>query len=202
MFSRPDAAPLAPTARWDWRAAPRSPVPSSSRGTEQRPPIARHVLFCQELAAPPRRGPARMPSPAPAAPPCSARTCGAARPVKIGPHAGAMRHACASATETRASRASRAGLPRRLLGLRLPGPGEFQYQHRQHQQYQHRREQHAADHHQRQRRCTCDPIPVENAAGNRPTQATMQVIITGRSCVRQVCSMALARSSPDSRLKW
>lgn len=51
-------------------------------------------------------------------------------------------------------------------------------------------------------RCTCDPIPLENAAGNRPTQATMQVIITGLSWVRQVCSMALARSSPDSRLRW
>ncbi len=51
-------------------------------------------------------------------------------------------------------------------------------------------------------RCTCEPMPVEIAAGISPTQATMQVIITGLNCVRQVCSMALARSSPDSKLKW
>ena len=27
---------------------------------------------------------------------------------------------------------------------------------------------------------TCEPMPVEMAAGKRPTQATMQVIVTGR----------------------
>jgi hypothetical protein len=30
-------------------------------------------------------------------------------------------------------------------------------------------------------RCTCEPMPVEKAAGINPTQATMQVMITGRS---------------------
>ena len=50
-------------------------------------------------------------------------------------------------------------------------------------------------------RCTCEPMPVDSAAGISPTQATMQVIMTGRSWVRQVCSMALARSRPDSRLR-
>ena len=29
--------------------------------------------------------------------------------------------------------------------------------------------------------CTCDPIPVDSAAGNSPTPATTQVIRTGRS---------------------
>ena len=51
-------------------------------------------------------------------------------------------------------------------------------------------------------RCTCEPMPVEKAAGSKPTQATMQVITTGLNWVRQVCSMALARSRPDSKLKW
>ena len=31
--------------------------------------------------------------------------------------------------------------------------------------------------------CTCEPTPVEKAAGRRPTPATTQVITTGRICV-------------------
>jgi hypothetical protein len=51
--------------------------------------------------------------------------------------------------------------------------------------------------------CTCDPIPVENAAGSRPTQAAMQVITTGRICVSHVCTIASALLKPASskRLK-
>ena len=44
--------------------------------------------------------------------------------------------------------------------------------------------------------CTCEPMPVEIAAGSRPTQATTQVIITGRICISQVRRMALAPVEP------
>jgi len=44
--------------------------------------------------------------------------------------------------------------------------------------------------------CTCEPMPVDKAAGRRPTQATMQVIATGRICTAQVRKMAALRSIP------
>src|SRR5476649_248283 len=52
-------------------------------------------------------------------------------------------------------------------------------------------------------RCTWLPIAVEKAAGNRPTQAAMQVISTGRICSSQVFDRATSRSRPSSisRLK-
>ena len=46
--------------------------------------------------------------------------------------------------------------------------------------------------------CTCDPMPFDTAAGSSPTQATMQVIITGRICTWQVRRMAAVRSRPPS----
>ena len=51
--------------------------------------------------------------------------------------------------------------------------------------------------------CTCDPIPVEMAAGSRPTQAATQVIATGRICTSPVRTKAAPRSMPPSisRLK-
>ena len=46
--------------------------------------------------------------------------------------------------------------------------------------------------------CTCEPMPVETAAGNRPMPAITQVISTGRICSSPVRTTAAARSSPLS----
>ena len=46
--------------------------------------------------------------------------------------------------------------------------------------------------------CTCDPIPVDKAAGSNPTPATTQVINTGRSWSSPVRRIAMPRSMPSS----
>jgi hypothetical protein len=46
--------------------------------------------------------------------------------------------------------------------------------------------------------CTCEPIPVDSAAGNSPTPAMTQVINTGRICSSPVRRMAVVRSTPVS----
>ena len=42
--------------------------------------------------------------------------------------------------------------------------------------------------------CTCEPIPADSAAGNRPMPATTQVISTGRNCNSPVRITARIRS--------
>ena len=44
--------------------------------------------------------------------------------------------------------------------------------------------------------CTCDPMPVDIAAGKRPTPAITQVISTGRICSSPVRRIAAVRSTP------
>jgi len=46
--------------------------------------------------------------------------------------------------------------------------------------------------------CTWEPMPVDIAAGNKPTQATVQVMITGRIWISQARKIAPARSNPAS----
>src|SRR5215510_15284488 len=46
--------------------------------------------------------------------------------------------------------------------------------------------------------CTCEPIPLDSAAGNRPTPAITHVISTGRICSSPVRRIAAVRSTPAS----
>ena len=46
---------------------------------------------------------------------------------------------------------------------------------------------------------TWEPIPLDSAAGSRPTPAITQVIRTGRICSSPVRKMAAVRSMPVSR---
>ena len=78
----------------------------------------------------------------------------------------------------------------RLHLLERAAAGEHRDHHRQHDQDQHRREQMPPTTTRASGLCTCEPMPVEKAAGNRPTQATTQVIITGRICTWQVRRIA------------
>ena len=50
-------------------------------------------------------------------------------------------------------------------------------------------------------RWTCAPIAVDRAAGSNPTQAAMQVIMTGRNRVWHACRIAVSRSVPLS-ISW